>query len=928
MEETSKVRLVRCPKCGNILPEQPNLSVFQCGGCLAVLQANTKEIADDGLSETSGEGERREVDEKGENNVDPKSVIRDEVKNDDMYGREEEGIESEKSISNGHSAVRTEESGKMAHSVMTRQGEEMIGTRFNDHRRNAFHDNEDYRLNLRNSVDDPSQRNPGDAYLSEVEQKFANYSFEDEIEGIRLPATSRRTKSVIDDRSMERNGSVSSWRNGANVVQPRRSVKPLYYNEGPSNYAKSSYDGYGEQMRYPKVRDGLARIAHLENDRAELLKKLDELKEQISRSGEVAERPGERISDGRRPPTPSDPYARYDAYNPDGFQFYSETQALHSDKYFPVPPNLNRGYDRAPSIQRRNLSSNDSCPPSYFPNSLAGDAYYPQMSRRPLHQSSHPYSQRAYMDHFPDGRMAFNQDIFMSHPHETAFHQLSCSCSHCMNKNWYGHAEIPTPETSILRSKNDPANVTPYLHINSTAMGPKGYSSEGSHPHGQQQFSRPPHLMAYENGDFHNQRTRQVIVAKEGARVYRPMAGGPPFITCLHCFELLKIPAKILRETNQGQVKCGACSSIFELECGPKGIALSVSGDNKHAVEDISYFSDDMPNGILQNDWLKHNSKIPFSSGDGHSDSVLKQSLEEQRSSFCESEKKQSHQISCSSLSENEESPDNVIVRENISHPAKLPLEDDVLPSPEDSPLQSDDLTNLYGNISEAERMGNENSMVEQITSIRGSMKEEPIASEMDISVNEYTNSGTTQVSTEVSKEGSKSRINKFAGLLKRSFKEFARSGHEIENEKSSIIINGHVIPDRLLKKAEKVAGPIQHGEYWYDYTAGFWGGMGHPCAGIIPPKIEEFKFPMPENCSNGNTKVFVNGRELHQKDLELLSSRGLSITRHKYYLIEISGEVLDEQTGEELESLGKLAPTIERVGQGFGMKNPKPIAH
>ena len=28
----------------------------------------------------------------------------------------------------------------------------------------------------------------------------------------------------------------------------------------------------------------------------------------------------------------------------------------------------------------------------------------------------------------------------------------------------------------------------------------------------------------------------------------------------------------------------------------------------------------------------------------------------------------------------------------------------------------------------------------------------------------------------------------------------------------------------------------------------------------------------MPENCAGGNTGVFVNGRELHQKDLDLLA--------------------------------------------------------
>lgn len=79
----------------------------------------------------------------------------------------------------------------------------------------------------------------------------------------------------------------------------------------------------------------------------------------------------------------------------------------------------------------------------------------------------------------------------------------------------------------------------------------------------------------------------------------------------------------------------------------------------------------------------------------------------------------------------------------------------------------------------------------------------------------------------------------------------------------------------------------------------------------ILQPFIEEFNHCLPEKCSGGNTGVFVNGRELHQKDLDLLSGRGLPPDRDRSYIIEISGRVLDEDTGEELDCLGKLAPTL-----------------
>ncbi|KMZ56457.1 hypothetical protein ZOSMA_95G00520 [Zostera marina] len=137
------------------------------------------------------------------------------------------------------------------------------------------------------------------------------------------------------------------------------------------------------------------------------------------------------------------------------------------------------------------------------------------------------------------------------------------------------------------------------------------------------------------------------------------------------------------------------------------------------------------------------------------------------------------------------------------------------------------------------------------------------------------------------------------------------------------VYINGHPIPDEDVKKAEKLAGTVEPGNYWYDYQAGFWGTMGKPCLGIILPNIEEFNYPMARKCAEGNTDVVVNGRELHQTDLYLLANRGLPTTRGKSYTIEISGRVVDADSGEELTHLGKLAPTIERLNRGLGMLQP-----
>lgn len=136
------------------------------------------------------------------------------------------------------------------------------------------------------------------------------------------------------------------------------------------------------------------------------------------------------------------------------------------------------------------------------------------------------------------------------------------------------------------------------------------------------------------------------------------------------------------------------------------------------------------------------------------------------------------------------------------------------------------------------------------------------------------------------------------------------------------VIVNGEPIRDDYLLVVEQRAGPIHPGNYWYDQVVGFWGEMGGSCLGIIPPGID-FGVPMPVDCAGGSTRVYVNGRELHNKDLERLMKRGLPQLPNRSYRIEINGSVCDEETGEFLLSLGKLAPSLETRKRGGGMKTP-----
>eukprot|EP00250_Pteridium_aquilinum_P022335 c25353_g5_i1 orf=498-3425(-) len=165
---------------------------------------------------------------------------------------------------------------------------------------------------------------------------------------------------------------------------------------------------------------------------------------------------------------------------------------------------------------------------------------------------------------------------------------------------------------------------------------------------------------------------------------------------------------------------------------------------------------------------------------------------------------------------------------------------------------------------------------------------------------------------------------NFLAGLLKKNIRELGRGGQgSKDNLKSAVMVNGQIIPHAAIKSAEKQAGTIRPGVYWYDYQAGFWGVVGGPCLGIIPPFIAEFNLLLAKDCAGGTTGVCVNGRELHQKDLDVLAGRGLPRTPGKSYMVDISGQVVDKASGQLLRSLGRLAPTVQRRGRGCGMFQP-----
>ncbi|XP_057802572.1 uncharacterized protein LOC131017848 [Salvia miltiorrhiza] len=688
----------------------------------------------------------------------------------------------------------------------------------------------------------------------------------------------------------------------------------LHRDQGPSSYNENSYYEQGEEARryMNHEMDGPSRFENLENCRAELLRKLDELKDHLTRSCEVTEKPGHRMGTDM---IVNDPYPRNRAAYlqealPTSHGVYQQPLALDEKAHHPHI-GLGPGYvpfaDRDAHFRRGYQHEGSSYANTYQQEMPQGPYGHPQSKY--LHQPYH------------DRRHGYGGSL--NHLDENFIHSPTCSCVHCFDKDW----DLPP---HVLSNPNYHHHTYPVGH------GPQGYRPGGFNSHSSHsQPSITPNStdLDFENNGIHQSRPRKMEEARRDVHMMHPVAGGAPFIACTSCFESLRLPINhISLAKRQQKLKCGACSSIILFELGNKALAAPVPASFDHVAtetDDCSSLAADRDVGYDQGG---SNLADKYACSDSNDDSVPKVSLADKKSNSDEYEKQLDSLSSVSSLSKDQQMPDTLPSEKHDSSTAELHIEEEVesLPHPilstEEPPdhCSADNAVDQHDNENKGTKSGFDRNV-----SWQNSGRDSAVSTEIESK--EFPKSCISQDTWEESKEqhlrDDKGAESSSSGLANSRSRDFRKWEPNAELGTSQVFVNGRLIPENLVQKAELLAGPIQSGEYWYDIRAGFWGVMGFPCLGIIMPNIEEFNYPMPEKCAAGNTGVFVNGRELHQKDLDLLAGRGLPILSGRAYLVKISGEVVDEETGEELDSIGKLAPTVERAKHGFGMKVPRFIA-
>ncbi|KAJ8900622.1 hypothetical protein K2173_025399 [Erythroxylum novogranatense] len=935
MAESSEVRLVRCPKCENLLPELPDYPIYECGGCGTVLRAKIKNQDQDMLPEKSD----------GEKVVGSADKLQDSLKKE--------------IVASDYASVAD------VHSTNLNKDDANHEERC---RKESMSDN--CKLVDENGVGSPDMdlNMAGSSHVVGREKSSGK--------GVDMQMNKDDASDVVGrDRGAlnpkigfksghRRSGPISGWKSGEGgeiggferimrtEVEGVRFSTSKYLDEGPSNYNLDTPYCPGELLRNHDHHDGTNRIQYLEKDRVELLKKLDELKEKLSRSCDVANKAKEKVPLNRRM-APADSYGGTSTWIPGGSSVPDKVmQSFAPDNNVPEAPFFSHQPEPFPYTDGHGMATNSFCPSIHKSDHVPrfGDPFGAQVLERAQHHLPRGYRQHPNQ-YYSANYFENNPGPFETYPPNANFHQPHCSCFYCCDKHHGVSVPAPPPTCCNNRFPDLTNNPLLYRQDNSPSFSPHVYNLANTVPlalnlRASQTHTRWPSDINLQTGDFVRRRPRKAVLKSSGRHCH-PMAGGAPFLTCFNCFELLRLPRRLLhKESSQQKIQCGSCFTIINYAVINKKLVLSLETGTPPIPREVDDSSTERINGSLSY-YGGHINRINanFSSDDYDSGydfqtvdtDPIASSLDQGLNSTKPQENQSFHSTSLST-SEDELSPEVLNAPREVINCVLQSHKPILSPAPPRSPLQekfdypsSNHMENRYGKGNRSSRSDQEKVIPNKTTTRQNSMKEVSLATEMDVPFHEYANSGVSHDSGDASREDSRSKSNKggdsfLANIIKKSFKDFPRFNH-IDEHNRKVSVNGHPIPDRVVKKAEKLAGPIHPGNYWYDYKAGFWGVIGGPCLGIIPPSIEEFNYPIPENCAGGNTGVFVNGRELHHKDMELLATRGLPTERDRAYIVDISGRVLDEDTGEELDSLGKLAPTIEKVKHGFGMRVPKAAA-
>lgn len=309
------------------------------------------------------------------------------------------------------------------------------------------------------------------------------------------------------------------------------------------------------------------------------------------------------------------------------------------------------------------------------------------------------------------------------------------------------------------------------------------------------------------------------------------IAGGAPFIICSNCFSALILPRRMRnKEKNLEKVQCGSCSTVIFLCLEEKRLIACITEDTQEEV-------DNRDSSAILNDGGNVQSSSLGLSDFGGMKSCIDSERDVSRSKPKENafsreegadegrdEKMVGFHSSLSSPEEGVEAEE----LENSHKGATIERSDHTSPALPSSTLERNPLSSAseiaYESQKENEK-GSDNMYKEKADLQKSDLphccfNEDPDVTELEVSASEYPITSLSQDYTDTSKEEDRPKNKKggrrsFKGLMKRSIREQMMHEPIFENMGPEVTINGHPIPDDLVKQAEVLAGPILPGDYW-----------------------------------------------------------------------------------------------------------------
>jgi hypothetical protein len=138
---------------------------------------------------------------------------------------------------------------------------------------------------------------------------------------------------------------------------------------------------------------------------------------------------------------------------------------------------------------------------------------------------------------------------------------------------------------------------------------------------------------------------------------------------------------------------------------------------------------------------------------------------------------------------------------------------------------------------------------------------------------------------------------------------------------KGKVIINGVALSKKQVSELVKIYNvkPLP-GKYWYDARSGLYGVVGFPAFSFM---LAGHKYGnLDRNASNGNTGVFVNGRELPQSEWAVWSQLLGYIIQPGAYWLDGNGNAGYEGNPIPTENLYMAAQRNAYRGSGSGGDN------